>query len=209
MSKNKTWPFLCIICGEGYMTLSWFKLEINRMLIVNHRSKKNAVSMATRWRLCSWPAKNSQNHALHHEEEKWIHRFFEQKLDVSRTLAFLDDFRSRTGLHATMLHLLIYASTQMIKDRPYMNRFVAGDRIFQRRGIWISFSVKKRKTEDPRRDPVQFFWHPHEYARRSSHFCKKNMDTHRPWKETPEWRGDSHKLVMWPGTLSIIQITAG
>ncbi len=29
-----------------------------------------------------------------------------------------------------------------------MNRFVAGGRIFQRRGIWISFSAKKRKTED-------------------------------------------------------------
>jgi pyruvate/2-oxoglutarate dehydrogenase complex dihydrolipoamide acyltransferase (E2) component len=74
--------------------------------------------------------------------------FFEQKLDTNRTLTFLDDFRSRTGLHATMLHLLIYASAQMLKDRPRMNRFVAGGRIFQRRGIWISFSAKKRKTED-------------------------------------------------------------
>jgi len=74
--------------------------------------------------------------------------FFEQKLDVSRTLTFLNEFRSRTGLHATMLHLLIYASAQVIKERPHMNRFVAGGRIFQRRGIWISFSAKKRKTED-------------------------------------------------------------
>jgi hypothetical protein len=74
--------------------------------------------------------------------------FFEQRLDTSRTLTFLDDFRSRTGLHATMLHLLIYASAQMLKERSRMNRFVAGGRIFQRRGIWISFSAKKRKTED-------------------------------------------------------------
>jgi len=74
--------------------------------------------------------------------------FFEQKLDTSRALTFLNNFRSRTGLHATMLHLLIYASTQMLKERPRLNRFVAGGRIFQRRGIWISFSAKKRKTED-------------------------------------------------------------
>jgi hypothetical protein len=74
--------------------------------------------------------------------------FFEQKLDTSKTMIFLDEFRSRTGLHATMLHLLIYSSTQVIKERPHMNRFVAGGRIFQRRGIWISFSAKKRKTED-------------------------------------------------------------
>jgi pyruvate/2-oxoglutarate dehydrogenase complex dihydrolipoamide acyltransferase (E2) component len=74
--------------------------------------------------------------------------FFEQKLNMSRALAFLDDFRFRTGLHATILHLLIYALAQVLKDRPRMNRFVAGGRIFQRRGIWISFSAKKRKTED-------------------------------------------------------------
>jgi len=74
--------------------------------------------------------------------------FFEQKLDASRTLTFLNEFRSRTGLHATMLHLLIWASGQLLKDRPRMNRFIAGGRIFQRRGIWISFSAKKRKTED-------------------------------------------------------------
>lgn len=74
--------------------------------------------------------------------------FFEQKLDVTKTLSYLNDFRNHTGLHATMLHLLIYASAQMLKDRPRMNRFVSGNRIFQRRGIWISFSAKKRKTED-------------------------------------------------------------
>jgi pyruvate/2-oxoglutarate dehydrogenase complex dihydrolipoamide acyltransferase (E2) component len=74
--------------------------------------------------------------------------FFEQKLDMTKTLTFLRHFRDRTRLHATMLHLLIYASAQILKDRPRMNRFVAGGRIFQRRGIWISFSAKKRKTED-------------------------------------------------------------
>ena len=74
--------------------------------------------------------------------------FFEQKLDTSRTLTFLNDLRSRTALHATILHLLIYASVQMLKERPHLNRFVTGGRIFQRRGIWVSFSAKKRKTED-------------------------------------------------------------
>ncbi len=74
--------------------------------------------------------------------------FFEQKLDTTKTSAFLRNFRDRTGLRATMLHLLIYASGKMLKDWPRMNRFIAGGRIFQRRGIWISFSAKKRKTED-------------------------------------------------------------
>jgi hypothetical protein len=73
---------------------------------------------------------------------------FEQKIDTSNTQTFLRSFRDRTGLHATVLHLLIWAGAQVLRDRPRLNRFTAGGRIFQRRGIWISFSAKKRKTED-------------------------------------------------------------
>ena len=74
--------------------------------------------------------------------------FFKQKVDTSKTVKFIEEFRERTGLRATMLHLLIYAAGKMLKDRPRLNRFVAGGRIFQRHGFWVSFSAKKQKTED-------------------------------------------------------------
>ena len=73
---------------------------------------------------------------------------FEQKIDTSNTQIFLRSFRDLTGLHATLLHLLIWAGTRVLRDRPRLNRFTAGGRLFQRRSIWISFSAKKRKTED-------------------------------------------------------------
>ena len=74
--------------------------------------------------------------------------FFKQKVDTSKTVKFIEEFRERTGLRATMLHLLIYAAGKMLKDRPRLNRFVAGGRIFQRHGFWVSFSAKKQKTEE-------------------------------------------------------------
>ena len=73
---------------------------------------------------------------------------FEQKIDTSNTQIFLRSFRDLTGLHATLLHLLIWAGTRVLRDRPRLNRFTAGGRLFQRRSIWISFSAKKRKTDD-------------------------------------------------------------
>ncbi len=73
---------------------------------------------------------------------------FEQRIDTTNTQTFLTNYRNRTGLHATMLHLLIWAGAQALHARPRLNRFTAGGRIFQRRGIWISFSAKKRKTDD-------------------------------------------------------------
>lgn len=73
--------------------------------------------------------------------------YFEQEIDVERSSRWLQDFRARTGLKATWQHLLIWAMAATIGDRPRLNRFVGGRRIFQRRGIWISFSGKKAKSD--------------------------------------------------------------
>lgn len=41
-------------------------------------------------------------------------------------------------------HIAIYAMRQTLAKYPEMNRFVAGGRIYQRRGIWFSYAVKTR-----------------------------------------------------------------
>lgn len=74
--------------------------------------------------------------------------YFEQRLALDRTLPWLERFRERTGLRATLLHLLIWAAARTMRERPRLNRFVAGSRIYARRGIWVSFSAKKAKTDD-------------------------------------------------------------
>lgn len=74
--------------------------------------------------------------------------FFEQSIDPTRMDAFIQDFREKTGLKATPLHLMIWAGAHVLEKRPRLNRFTAGGRIWQRRGIWISFSAKKAKNDD-------------------------------------------------------------
>lgn len=77
--------------------------------------------------------------------------FFEQKADVTETLPFLDSFRQATGLRATLTHLVIWAVVQTLKERPRLNRFVAGGKLYQRREISVSASLKKAKDD---RHPV-------------------------------------------------------
>jgi hypothetical protein len=74
--------------------------------------------------------------------------YWEHKVDTRRTTAFLHAFRERTGLRATILHLIIWATAQTLQARPRLNRFTAGGRLYQRRGIWISFSAKKEKSDE-------------------------------------------------------------
>lgn len=73
--------------------------------------------------------------------------FFEMSIDAAKLDAFLADARARTGLKITVLHMVVAALTRIFAERPRLNRFVAGGRIWQRRGIWISFSAKTEKSD--------------------------------------------------------------
>lgn len=74
--------------------------------------------------------------------------YFEQDVDVTRTLPWLGSLRTATEQRVTLLHLVLWAAARTFEQRPRLNRFVAGGRHWQRRGIWISFSAKKEKHDD-------------------------------------------------------------
>jgi hypothetical protein len=71
--------------------------------------------------------------------------FFEQKLDVTRTQAWLAEQNAgRAGdERLNFFHLVTHAVVETLGERPRLNRFTMGGRLYQRRGIFISFSAKK------------------------------------------------------------------
>jgi len=76
--------------------------------------------------------------------------YFSQDIDVEAALAFVE--RANEGRPAerpvTLFHLLLRAITVVLHERPRLNRFVAGGRIWQRDGIWLSFSAKVKFDDD-------------------------------------------------------------
>jgi len=90
--------------------------------------------------------------------------FFEQKIDLTKTNQFIEEFNLKNPYKITAFHLLLWAVTKIIHERPRLNRFIVGKRIYQRNGIWISFSAKKRFDESApivvikrKFDPAQSF----------------------------------------------------
>ncbi len=71
--------------------------------------------------------------------------YFEQKINVSRTWDFIRECRKKSQV--TFLQYFIWTGAKTIQKFPDLNRFVAGKQIYQRRGIWVSFSAKKEKTD--------------------------------------------------------------
>jgi hypothetical protein len=73
--------------------------------------------------------------------------YFEQEIDLSKTLPYLDRVSEATGRKATFFHLFLWASSKALSQRPRLNRFVMGGHIYERDGIWLSYSAKKSLSD--------------------------------------------------------------
>lgn len=70
--------------------------------------------------------------------------------DIGKTRAFLRAFNRKheTRQPATLFHYFIWCCAQALAERPGMNRFISGSRIYQRKGMFISFAAKKEISEE-------------------------------------------------------------
>ncbi len=69
--------------------------------------------------------------------------YFELTVDLTRTLPFIESFNLDRGTKATLFHYMLWCMVRTASEWPRLNRFIAGKRLYQRRGIWLSFSAKK------------------------------------------------------------------
>ncbi len=76
--------------------------------------------------------------------------YYTQVIEIEETHRFLREYnRGRTReRRLTLFHILLAAMVRTIALRPKMNRFVSGQRIYQRNQIQVSFIVKKELTDD-------------------------------------------------------------
>ena len=75
--------------------------------------------------------------------------YFEQELDVTDTMKFIEQYNAQhPEQKITLFHVYMWAVAAAFHERPRMNRFVSGGRIYQRKGVFISFAAKKKKMDD-------------------------------------------------------------
>jgi hypothetical protein len=74
--------------------------------------------------------------------------YFEQSLDLTRTLPWLEVWNRHDHPRATVFHLILHAIATVLHERPRLNRFAVGGRIYDRDGVYLSFSAKKRMDDD-------------------------------------------------------------
>ena len=69
--------------------------------------------------------------------------YFDSEIEVDAALEFLDRHNSQPSIaqRATLFHLYLRALAMHLELRPRVNRFTKGGRLWQRRGVWLTFSA--------------------------------------------------------------------
>src|SRR6266404_5620437 len=72
----------------------------------------------------------------------------EARFDLSRTHAWLARWSETHARKATLFHLVLWAVARTLHERPGLNRFVSGARLYQRNGVFLSFAAKAAFADD-------------------------------------------------------------
>jgi hypothetical protein len=91
--------------------------------------------------------------------------YFEQQIATRNVDRWIRDFNTaHPDTPVTIQHVLMWSIVQVLDKFPTMNRFVMGGRLYQRRGIWFTYSAKQSlKDKSPllvlkrRFDPEESF----------------------------------------------------
>ena len=69
--------------------------------------------------------------------------YFDEFVKADNLLKFIEE--TRESAHIDMTHCLVAASGISMIKNPQMNRFAKGYRLYQRKGNYVSFSMKRKK----------------------------------------------------------------
>ncbi len=74
--------------------------------------------------------------------------YLHQEIDITELLRFLERKNGPDAPYKTTLfHCVVTMVARVLNERPYLNRFVQGGRIYQRDEITVSFVAKRRFTD--------------------------------------------------------------
>jgi len=86
--------------------------------------------------------------------------YFDDKIELDYTEAYIRIQKADFNNNIRFLHIVIAAMVRTISQKPGLNRFIAGQRIFARNEILISLCVKKELKEDSPETVVKMKFKP-------------------------------------------------
>lgn len=79
--------------------------------------------------------------------------YFSQQIDITTLKSYLNQRNreaasSHTGVKSTLFHAVMTALVKTIYERPQMNRFISGRRVYQRHDLSFAFVIKREFNDE-------------------------------------------------------------
>lgn len=87
------------------------------------------------------PYRKVMLHIMPTRNESYV--LYDDYVVADELLRYLEVVKQR--FHCDMQHLVVAAVGHAMRKTPSMNRFVVGRRLYQRKGVWVTFSMKREK----------------------------------------------------------------
>ena len=87
------------------------------------------------------PFRRLMTHVMRGRNESVV--YFDTYARATELLKYLEE--ANKVFHVDITHCLVAAGAIALADNPRMNRFVAGRRLYQRKGRYVTFSMKRQK----------------------------------------------------------------
>lgn len=112
--------------------------------------------------------------------------YFSQQIDVTELKAYIRQRNrnvavTRDGAMVTIFHAVITGMVKTVTERPHMNRFIMGRRLYQRDAFSVSFVMKREFSEEGKEEILTLHFKPDDtldtISRKISGEVKKTRET--------------------------------
>ena len=106
------------------------------------------------------PVRRIMPYLMRGRNESCVYQESTYRISAART--WLKAYNRAHHPRATLFHLVAYAVAVTLQERPRLNRFVSGGRIYQRREVSLAFVVKTAFRDEAAGATVKLVAHPNE-----------------------------------------------
>lgn len=118
--------------------------------------------------------------------------YYTQLIDIESTHAFLKEQNrgKPRDKRFTLFHIMLCAVSRTLARRPQLNRFVSGQRIYQRNRIQLSFIVKKDISDDGQETNAKITFSPED----TLESARRRINTHIEAARRAEGNASDHEI---------------
>lgn len=90
--------------------------------------------------------------------------FFNDKFEITAAEKYVKEKRAEGLRHFGLMHVILAAYVRTISQKPYLNRFLSGQKIYARNDIQINMAVKEELSADNTNTVIKVYCEPQDTA---------------------------------------------